>query len=153
MASRTPPIGMANPFQGSFQLEDNADLDGTVLQYMAVKKGSVDERVQPLNDNVADNLRGLNIEGIAQRDALAGEWLGVRYFGTTWAWASGAIVRDDPIDVIPGATAATNGMVRRILPATLIGAGRMIAGIALENAVDGSLVKVFLTRQVQVLMT
>ena len=153
MASRTPPIGMANPFQGSFQLEDNADLDGTVLQYMAVKKGATDELVQPLA--AADVARGFNIEGIAQQDALVGEWLGVRYFGTTWAWATNAadIVRDDPIDVIPGATPATNGMVRRILPATLIPAGQMIAGIALENGAAGTLFKVFLTRQVQVLMT
>ena len=151
MASRTPPIGMANPFQGSFQLEDNADLDGTVLQYMAVKKGATDELVQPLA--AADVARGFNIEGIAQQDALVGEWLGVRYFGTTWAWASGDVVRDDPIDVIPGATPGTNGMVRRILPATLIPAGQMIAGIALENGAANSLFKVFLTRQVQVLMT
>ena len=148
MASRTPPIPMGNPFQGSFQLEDNNDGDGTVLQYMAVKKGATDEMVQPLD--AADVARGFNIEGIAQRDALVGEWLGVRFFGTTWAWASGDVVRDDPIDVIPGATAATNGMVRRIVAGTVLAAGQMVAGIALENGADGSLFKVFLTRQVQV---
>ena len=92
MASRTPPIPMGNPFQGSFQLEDNeeglAATSATVLQYMAVKRGNTDEMVQPLVSTDCPNAEtGFIIEGVIQRDSLEGEWSGVRFFGTTWAWA------------------------------------------------------------------
>ena len=150
MASRTPSIPMANPFQGSFLLETNTDAVTTHFAYLAVKRGSLDERVQPLNAAEADVERGVEMEGIMQYDANVGEWVAVRYFGVTWAWASENIVRDDPLDVISSAVAAQNGRMRRILPGTVIAAGGMIAGIALENGASGEKFKVFLTRQVQV---
>ena len=158
MGSRTPPIPMANPFEGSFEVESNGDAVTypSVLQYHVVKKGGTDELIMPLaaadcpEPATVPGPRGFNIEGIAQFDALIGEWVGVRYFGVTWAWASENISRDAPIDAVSTAAAATNGRMRQIDVGTVIAAGQMIAGIALENGAEDELFKVFLTRQVQV---
>jgi len=145
MASRTPPIPMANPFEGSFEVQV-----GAVLQYLAVRRGTSDEGVQPLPSAASAVSDGIEIEGVAQRDGNLGEWIGVRYFGTTWAIAAEAITRDDPLEAVSTVAAATNGRMGRILPAAILAPPKMIAGIALENANTNTIFKMFLTRHVQV---
>jgi len=141
--ARTPAIPMANPFEGSFETE--AD----ILQYLAVIPGTDDHQVTAMTTGSSGD--GTVISGIAQFDALDGEWVAVRYFGPSWAYADGAITRDNAVEAIYSATAANNGRMKAI--SGVYTAGKMIAGIALEDAADGEKFKVFLTRHIQVALS
>ena len=141
--ARTPAIPMANPFEASFEVESDC------LQYLAVIPGSDDHQVDVMSTGSSGD--GTTISGIAQHDALADEWVRVCYFGVTFAYASGAVTRDDPLEAIYSATAADNGKLKTTSGAYT--AGEMIAGIALEDAADGEVFKVFLTRHVQVALS
>jgi len=141
--ARTPAIPMANPFVGSFETE--AD----ILAYHAVIAGTDDHQVTAMTTGSSGD--GTVIAGVAQHDADDGEWVSVAYFGVTWAYAEGAITRDDPVEAIYSATAADNGKF-----STCSGAyttGKMIAGIALEDAADGEKFKLFLTRHIQLALS
>jgi len=141
--ARTPAIPMETPYKGSFEAE------GDILQYHAVIAGTDDHQVKELERGESGD--GVNIEGVAQEDALDGNSVPVVHFGITWAFASGAITRGDEVEAIYSATAAENGRFKTISGA--YGAGKMISGIALEDAEDGAKFKLFLHRRKQVALS
>ena len=131
----TPAISVDNPFKASYLTEGNC------LQYLAVQPGTGDHQIDLLDATyIAGSCRV--ITGIVQEDSIIGSAVRVVYFGTTWAYASGNITRDDLLEAVWSATAGQNGRLRTV---TACPEGQMISGIALEDATDGTLFKAFLT--------
>lgn len=137
--SRTPAIPMDNPFHASFEAE------GAVYQYHALIVGSDDHQVKEMTGGGEGD--GTLIAGVAQHDALDEESVKVVYFGITWGYALEDIVRDAPLAADHDATASSNG---RFVTATAVADGKMLAGIALEDADAGEKFKLFLLRNIQV---
>jgi len=142
--ARTPAIPMDNPFRG------NLEAEGSVYQYHTVIPGSDDHQVKPQAAGAVGD--GTIIAGVAQYDQTNGHSVAMVYAGQTWGYAVGIVSRDNPLTAVYNATVdGTNpgGGFSNCTGQTLV-AGKMIAGIALEDAADGERFKVFLTRHVQV---
>jgi hypothetical protein len=133
---------------GSFLLEKggagtDADPYWEGRQYMAVKKGTADNQVKPLEDG---DDAATAIVGFLQADADHGESVRVRLEGISWARAQGAVTRGDVLEAIHDATDEDkNGNLQAL--ATLAAAGGMIAAEALEAAADGEYFKIRILKQ------
>jgi len=136
--ARTPAIPMDNPFHGSYEAE------GAVYEYHAVIPGSDDHQVKEMTAGGAGD--GTIIEGVVQDDANDEESVKVVYFGPTWGYANAAIIRNARLEAIFSATAINNGRFQTIAAGSYT--GKMVAGIALEDAVELAKFKIFLTREI-----
>ena len=144
---RTPAIPMDNPFHGSYECELSAGDSFSILQYHAVIPGSDDHQVKELGAGASGD--GVDIEGVAQHDALEGESVKVVYFGITWAYNIDGVTRNDLVEAIYDNTShSTNGRFKTITGASY--STKMISGIALEDAVTLAKFKLFLTRAIVV---
>jgi len=141
---------MDNPFHGNYEAEisDTGVGDGfSILQYHAVIPGSDDHQVRELHVGASGD--GVDIEGVAQRDALVGESVKVVLFGPTWAYNIDGVTRNDLVEAIyDNTTHITNGRFKTIGAGSYT--GKMISGIALEDAVTLAKFKLFLTRNIVV---
>ena len=137
----TPAINMDNPFHGTFECE------GDSLQYHAVIPGTDEYQVKEMTGGAVGD--GTIIAGVLQDDQDDGEQGKVVYFGPTWAIAQGAITRDNVVTAIYSAIAAENGRFS-FVDSNAIAAGKMLSGIALEDAEDGGVFKLFLDRRIQI---
>lgn len=152
MALSTRAISPAIPLEGidaSMKLEkggagSTADPYWEGRQYMAVKKGTADNQVMPLEDG---DDAGTLIVGFLQKDANDGESVAVRVSGTTLARASGGVTRGDLLEAIHDADDEDeNGSLKTL--ATLAN-DLMIAAEALEAAADKEYFKVLIHKQMQ----
>lgn len=137
----SPAIAL-NGNDGSYFLEKVDSVEGR--QYMAVKKGSSDNQVKPLESG---DTAATTIVGFLQADADNGESVCVRLEGTTWARAQGSVTRGDVLEAIYNATEDKNGNLQTL--ATLAASGKMIAAEALEGAADGEYFKIRILKQVK----
>jgi len=132
----TPAISLVDAISGSYQLE------GACGEYRAVVPGTDEDQVKIISG--AHNADGCPIEGVLQDEQLNGEVGKVVLFGPTWAWAGGAISRGNPI--IPYSDAADPSIDGSFVAvgAGAIANGKMVSGIALEDALKGARFKIFL---------
>ena len=156
MALSTRAISPAIPLEGidaSMKLEKGgagsvADPYWEGRQYMAVKKGTADNQVMPLEDG---DDSAIVIVGFLQADADDGESVAVRIAGTSWGRAEGAVTRSDVLEAIHDQTDEDkNGNLKTLDPSTTLAHGLMIAAEALESAADGEYFKIRIMKQLQV---
>jgi len=154
MALSDRAVSPAIPLEGidaSMKLEkggagSEADPYWEGRQYMAVKKGTADNQVKPLEDG---DDAGTVIVGFLQKDADDGESVAVRISGVTWARAEGSVTRGDLLEAVHDATDEDkNGNLKN--QGTPISVTEMIAAEALESAADGEYFKVQIHKQMQV---
>jgi len=156
MALSTRAISPAIPLEGpdaSMKLEkggagSEADPYWEGRQYMAVKKGTADNQVKPLEDG--DDSATV-IVGFLQEDADDGESVAVRISGTSWGRAEGSVTRGDILEAIHDQTDEDkNGNLKTLDPSTTLAHGKMVAAEALEGAADGEYFKIQIHKQMQV---
>lgn len=126
-----------SPLSGTYKA------DGAIYQYMAVKAGTDDHQVAPLDSG---DTSGTIIVGIAQNDANDTEAVEVVILGPTKARAEGSVTRDDLLEAIYDATANKNGNLKTL---SALANGKMIAALAEEDAADGENFWVNLIKQMQ----
>lgn len=124
MSINRPSVSLESSITASYFAE------GAIKQYMAVKKGTLDNQVKPLDSG---DTAVTVIVGFALNDADSGASVPICIEGPCMARAQGAVTRDNALEAIYNATAEKNGNVKTI---TTCAGGAMIAGRALEDAAD-----------------
>lgn len=138
MATHRPSVSLEFSPSGSYFAE------GAIKQYMAVKKGTADNQVKPLDSG---DTAVTVIKGFALNDADDGAGLTVILSGPCMGRANGSVTSGDMLEAIYNATSDKNGNVKTI---TACANGSMIAARALEDAADTAYFLIFVECRKQV---
>lgn len=145
-------IPLANPFHASYQMVESRG-----YQYRGVKHENGTTEMNQVMALEAADTAGTVISGVLQEDVLENEYVKVAHFGTTKAKAyADGILRDDLLECVWNDDSAItdedlmlNGTMKRIAPGATLAADLMVAGIALEDADQYEIFKMFLLRRIR----
>lgn len=153
MTTKMASISLEGAFHASYQMVGSRG-----YQYRGVKHKDGTTEMDQVMALEAANASAPVIAGVLQNDVLEDEYAKVVYFGPTKAKANAdGINRDDLLECIwnddsdiTDEDKMLNGTFKKITLTEHIAEGEMIAGIALEDADQYEIFKMFLLRRVAV---